>query len=159
VGAAAEDASVDPAPRATPLARTIDVTLRFPDPALPYHFHPVRKRVVRPREDPARVAVSGRAWPFAVAATADLVSTAWALERGGVERNPLFRPGRLDMVAAKLVQVPLIAKLTDVIEGRYPRAGRYLRYAILVIHAAIAAHNVRMGRLAAATAARGVTAR
>jgi hypothetical protein len=45
----------------------------------------------------------------------------------------------------KIVQFPLLAKAIDTLEARHPRLGRPLRWAVLVFHAALAIHNVRMG--------------
>jgi hypothetical protein len=102
----------------------------------------------RPTRPPASLALSGRAWPFALAAAADATTTYWALGRGAYERNPLLVPGRLDVVAVKIIQFPLLTKAIDAVEARHPRLGRHLRWVSLVFHAALAIHNVRMGRSA-----------
>jgi hypothetical protein len=44
-----------------------------------------------------RLESPGRAWPFALAATADAATTYWALAHGGRERNPLLAFGRMDV--------------------------------------------------------------
>ena len=100
----------------------------------------------RPR---VRLASPGRAWPFALAATADAATTYWALARGGAERNPLLALGRADVGMVKMIQFPLLAKALDLIEARHPRLGRHLRWTTLVFHAVLAANNVRLGRFAA----------
>ena len=100
----------------------------------------------RPR---VRLASPGRAWPFALAATADAATTYWALARGGAERNPLLALGRADVGMVKIIQFPLLAKALDLIEARHPRLGRHLRWTTLVFHAVLAANNVRLGRFAA----------
>jgi hypothetical protein len=93
-----------------------------------------------------RLAYSGRAWPFALAATADAVTTHWALGRGASERNPLLAVGRVDLTMAKIVQFPLLALAIDSLEAAHPRWGRVLRWGILAFHAALAVNNVRLGR-------------
>jgi len=95
-----------------------------------------------------RLESPGRAWPFALAATADAATTYWALAHGGRERNPLLAFGRADVGMVKIIQFPLLAKAIDVIEARHPRLGRRLRWATLVFHAVLAVNNVRMGRSA-----------
>ncbi|HEY8152233.1 MAG TPA: hypothetical protein VIK51_25235 [Vicinamibacteria bacterium] len=95
-----------------------------------------------------RLESPGRAWPFALAATADAATTYWALAHGGRERNPLLAFGRVDVGMLKIIQFPLLAKAIDVIEARHPRLGRRLRWATLVFHAVLAVNNVRMGRSA-----------
>ena len=92
-----------------------------------------------------RLESPGRAWPYALAATADAATTYWALARGGVERNPLLGFGRADVGMVKILQFPLIAKALDVIEGRNPRLARRLRWTTLVFHAVLAFNNVRLG--------------
>jgi hypothetical protein len=96
-----------------------------------------------------RLESPGRAWPFALAATADAASTYWALRRGGAEGNPLLGPGRLDIAMVKMAQFPIIAKAVDMVEARNPRLGRRLRWTALVFHAVLAANNVRVGHFAA----------
>jgi hypothetical protein len=93
----------------------------------------------------ARLQYPGRAWPFAVAAAADATTTYWAMGRGASERNPVLALGRLDLGMVKIIQFPLLAKAIDTLEARHPRLGRPLRWAVLVFHAALAIHNVRMG--------------
>jgi hypothetical protein len=100
----------------------------------------------RPR---GRLQSPGRAWPFALAATADAATTYWALARGGAERNPLLAVGRADVGMVKIIQFPLLAKAIDYLEARHPRLGRPLRWTTLVFHAVLAAHNVKIGRGAA----------
>lgn len=93
----------------------------------------------------SRLTYSGRAWPFALAATADAVTTHWALGRGASERNPLLAFGRVDLTMAKIVQFPLLALAIDSLEAVHPRWGRLLRWGILAFHAALAVNNVRLG--------------
>jgi len=108
------------------------------------------ERLTAPSTGPhRRLASPGRAWPFALAATADAATTYWALGRGGAERNPLLAMGRLDVGMVKMAQFPLLAKVVDLVEGRNPRLGRRLRWTTLVFHAVLAANNVRLGRFAA----------
>jgi hypothetical protein len=95
-----------------------------------------------------RLESPGRAWPFALAATADAATTYWALAHGGSERNPLLAPRRLDVGMVKIIQFPLLAKAIDTVEARHPRLGRRLRWATLAFHAVLAVNNVRMGRTA-----------
>lgn len=95
-----------------------------------------------------RLESPGRAWPFALAATADAATTYWALAHGGRERNPLLAFGRVDVGMVKIIQFPLLAKAIDAVEARHPRLGRRLRWATLVFHAVLAVNNVRMGRSA-----------
>jgi hypothetical protein len=90
----------------------------------------------------------GRAWPFALAATADAATTYWALAHGGSERNPLLAFRRVDVGMVKIIQFPLLAKAIDTVEARHPRLGRRLRWATLAFHAVLAVNNVRMGRTA-----------
>ena len=107
-------------------------------------------RLAAPAASPSRRLVSpGRAWPFALAATADAATTYWALGRGGAERNPLLAMGRLDVGMVKMAQFPLLAKVVDLVEGKNPRLGRRLRWTTLIFHAVLAANNVRLGRFAA----------
>jgi hypothetical protein len=105
---------------------------------------------------PARLAYSGRAWPFALGVTADALTTQWAVGRGCFERNPLLGVGRLDIAMVKMVQFPLLAIAVDALERRHPRLGHGLRWATLAFHGALAFHNVRTGLAAGrpATAAR-----
>lgn len=107
------------------------------------------EHLTAPSTSPRRLASPGRAWPFALAATADAATTYWALGRGGAERNPLLAMGRLDVGMVKMAQFPLLAKVVDLVEGRNPRLGRRLRWTTLVFHAVLAANNVRLGRFAA----------
>jgi len=95
-----------------------------------------------------RLQSPGRAWPFALAATADAATTYWALAHGGSERNSLLAFRRIDVGMVKIVQFPLLAKAIDTIEARHPRLGRRLRWATLAFHAVLAVNNVRMGRTA-----------
>jgi hypothetical protein len=95
-----------------------------------------------------RLEAPGRAWPFALAASADAATTYWALAHGGSERNPLLAFLRLDVGMVKIVQFPLLAKAIDTVEARHPRLGRRLRWATLAFHAVLAVNNVRMGRTA-----------
>jgi hypothetical protein len=95
-----------------------------------------------------RLESPGRAWPFALAATADAATTYWALGRGGAERNPLLTLGRADVGMVKMIQFPLLAKVVDMIGARDPRLGRRLRWATLAFHALLAFNNVRLGRMA-----------
>ena len=95
-----------------------------------------------------RLESPGRAWPFALAATADAATTYWALAHGGSERNPLLALRRLDVGMVKIIQFPLLAKAIDTVEARHPRLGRRLRWATLAFHAVLAVNNVRMGRTA-----------
>ena len=96
-----------------------------------------------------RLESPGRAWPFALAATADAATTYWALGRGGAERNPLLTLGRADVGMVKMIQFPLLAKVVDMIGARDPRLGRRLRWATLAFHAVLAFNNVRLGAVAA----------
>ena len=107
------------------------------------------ERLTAPSMSPHRLTSPGRAWPFALAATADAASTYWALRRGGAEGNPLLGPGRLDIAMVKMAQFPIIAKVVDMVEARNPRVGRRLRWTALVFHAVLAVNNVRLGRFAA----------
>lgn len=95
-----------------------------------------------------RLESPGRAWPFALAATADAATTYWALAHGGSERNPLLAFRRVDVGMVKIIQFPLLAKAIDTVEARHPRLGRRLRWATLAFHAVLAVNNVRMGRTA-----------
>jgi len=90
----------------------------------------------------------GRAWPFAVAAAADITTTCWALRRGAYERNPVLGLGGVDLGMAKIIQFPLLAKAIETLEARHPRLGRPLRWAVLAFHAALAINNVRTGLFA-----------
>jgi hypothetical protein len=87
----------------------------------------------------------GRAWPFALAATADAATTYWALGRGGMERNPLLALGHADVGMVKMLQFPLMAKAVDMVAARDPRLGRRLRWTTLAFHALLAFNNVRLG--------------
>jgi hypothetical protein len=95
-----------------------------------------------------RLESPGRAWPFALAVTADAATTYWALAHGGSERNPLLAFRRVDVGMVKIIQFPLLAKAIDTVEARNPRLGRRLRWATLAFHAVLAVNNVRMGRTA-----------
>ena len=95
-----------------------------------------------------RLESPGRAWPFALAATADAATTYWALAHGGSERNPLLAFRRIDVGMVKIIQFPLLAKAIDTVEARHPRLGRRLRWATLAFHAVLAVNNVRIGRTA-----------
>ena len=95
-----------------------------------------------------RLESPGRAWPFALAATADAATTYWALAQGGTERNPVLALGHADVGMVKMLQFPLLAKAVSMVEARDPRLGRRLRWATLVFHAVLAFNNVRLGRMA-----------
>ena len=133
LAAASRVSHEDPSQQALPFAVRVDLTAPS-----------TRARV--------RLESPGRAWPFALAATADAATTYWALSRGGTERNPLLALGRADVGMVKILQFPLLAKAVDMIAARDPRLGRRLRWATLVFHAVLAFNNVRLG---AATAQRG----
>ena len=137
-----------PAPRSLVLAAASRVSHEDPSQqALPFA---VRVDLTAPSTR-ARVRLEspGRAWPFALAATADAATTYWALSRGGTERNPLLALGRADVGMVKILQFPLLAKAVDMIAARDPRLGRRLRWATLVFHAVLAFNNVRLGAAAA----------
>jgi hypothetical protein len=153
---------------------TADPAAPDPDPAAPARDAEPRSLVLAAasrvsREDPSQQALSfavhvdltapstrprvrlespGRAWPFALAATADAATTYWALARGGTERNPLLALGRADVGMVKMLQFPLLAKAVDLVEARDPRLGRRLRWVTLAFHALLAFNNVRLGRMA-----------
>ena len=137
----------DPEPRSLVLAAAARVSHEDPSQqALPFA---VRVDLTAPSTRPrVRLESPGRAWPFALAATADAATTYWALSRGGTERNPLLALGRADVGMVKILQFPLLAKAVDMIAARDPRLGRRLRWATLVFHAVLAFNNVRMGRMA-----------
>ena len=137
-------ASPDPEPRS--LALAAESLVRDGDPSA-FLVHVERVAAPSPLKR-IRLESPGRAWPYALAATADAATTYWALARGGVERNPLLSLGRADVGMVKILQFPLIAKALDVIEGRNPRLGRRLRWTTLVFHAVLAFNNVRLGRAA-----------
>jgi hypothetical protein len=154
---------VDPVDSTVPPARTVD-----PQPQPRSLLLSAESRVLR--EDPSgqsasvlvqveglaspsprrrfRLESPGRAWPFALAATADAATTYWALAHGGSERNPLLAFRRIDVGMVKIIQFPLLAKAIDAVEARHPRLGRRLRWATLAFHALLAVNNVRMGRTA-----------
>jgi hypothetical protein len=137
----------DAEPRSLVLAAASRVNREDPSQqALPFAVHvDLIEPSARPR---VRLESPGRAWPFALAATADAATTYWALGRGGAERNPLLALGRADVGMVKMLQFPLLAKAVDMIGARDPRLGRRLRWATLAFHALLAFNNVRMGRMA-----------
>jgi hypothetical protein len=137
----------DAEPRSLVLAAASRVSREDPSQqALPFAVHvDLTEPSTRPR---ARLESPGRAWPFALAATADAATTYWALAQGGTERNPLLALGRADVGMVKMLQFPLLAKAVDMIEARDPRLGRRLRWVTLAFHALLAFNNVRMGRMA-----------
>ncbi len=137
----------DPQPRSLVLAAASLVSREDPSQqALPFAVHvDLTAPSTRP---PVRLESPGRAWPFALAATADAATTYWALARGGSERNPLLALGRADVGMVKMLQFPLLAKAVDMIEARDPRLGRRLRWVTLAFHALLAFNNVRLGRMA-----------
>jgi hypothetical protein len=139
----------DPEPRSLVLAAAARVSHEDPSQqALPFA---VRVDLTAPStRHRVRLESPGRAWPFALAATADAATTYWALSRGGAERNPLLALGRADVGMVKILQFPLLAKAVDMIEARDPRLGRRLRWVTLAFHALLAFNNVRMGRMAGA---------
>ena len=103
------------------------------------------------RRTPARrgrfgLQFSGRAWPFAVAAAADVASTHWGLGRGGSEKNPFLASGRMDLGMVKIVQFPLLFVAVEALQSTHPRWARQLRWLILAFHGALAVNNVRVGR-------------
>jgi hypothetical protein len=138
----------DPKPRSLSLAAESRVSHEDPSQqAIPF---PVRVDLTAPSTlSRVRLESPGRAWPFALAATADAATTYWALARGGTERNPLLALGRVDVGMVKIIQFPLLAKAVDLIEARDPRLGRRLRWATLAFHALLAFNNVRLGHWAA----------
>ena len=138
------NANADLEPRSLVLAA--ESLVRDGDPS-PFVVHLERPAAPSPLKR-IRLESPGRAWPFALAATADAATTYWALARGGVERNPLLGLGRADIGMVKILQFPLIAKALDVIAGRNPRLARRLRWTTLVFHAVLAFNNVRLGRAA-----------
>jgi len=129
LAAASRVSREDPSQQALPVAAHVDLT----------------QPSTRPR---GRLESPGRAWPFALAATADAATTYWALARGGTERNPLLALGRADVGMVKMLQFPLLAKAVDMVEARDPRLGRRLRWVTLAFHALLAFNNVRLGRMA-----------
>ena len=141
----------DPEPRSLVLAAASRVSREDPS----QQAFPLAVRVDLPAPStPSRVRLEspGRAWPFALAATADAATTYWALAQGGTERNPVLALGHADVGMVKMLQVPLLAKAVDMIEARDARLGRRLRWATLAFHALLAFNNVRLG---AASAQRG----
>jgi hypothetical protein len=139
---------LDPEPRSLVLAAAARVSHENPSQqALPFALRvDLAAPATRPR---VRLESPGRAWPFALAATADAATTYWALSRGGTERNPLLALGHADVGMVKILQFPLLAKAVDMIAARDPRLGRRLRWATLVFHAVLAFNNVRLGAAAA----------
>jgi hypothetical protein len=138
----------DPEPRSLALAAAERVSHEDPgQQAFPFA---VRVDLTAPSTRPrSRLESPGRAWPFALAATADAATTYWALARGGTERNPLLAMGRADVGMVKMLQFPLLAKAVDMIGARDPRLGRRLRWATLAFHALLAFNNVRLGAMSA----------
>jgi hypothetical protein len=137
-----------PEPRSQSLSQAAESRIRDEDPSRSIAIQV--ERLTAPATAPShRLASPGRAWPFALAATADAATTYWALGRGGAERNPLLAMGRLDVGMVKMAQFPLLAKAVDLVEGKNPRLGRRLRWTTLIFHAVLAANNVRLGRFAA----------
>ncbi|HUG55063.1 MAG TPA: hypothetical protein VMR21_15760 [Vicinamibacteria bacterium] len=146
LGAEPHPTSLESRPR--PLALAVDARIQREDVRKQSLFVPrVEGLVVPPARTPG-LEFSGRSWPFALAAAADATTTYWALGRGAHERNPLLAAGRLDVVMVKLVQFPLLSKAIGAVEARHPRLGRHLRWVSLAFHAALAFHNLRMGRSA-----------
>jgi len=149
---AAHEAPTGPAaPTASPEPRSLflaaESRVRDEDPSKSIALQV--ERLAAPSTSPrSRLSSPGRAWPFALAATADAATTYWALGRGGTERNPLLSLGRADVGMMKMLQFPLLAKAVDMIEARDARLGRRLRWATLAFHALLAFNNVRMGRMA-----------
>jgi hypothetical protein len=138
----------DPAPRSLLIAAESRVNHEDPSQqALPFA---ARVDLTAPSTRPrVRLESPGRAWPFALAATADAATTYWALSRGGAERNPLLSLGRADVGMVKMLQFPLLAKAVSMVEAKDPRLGRRLRWATLVFHAVLAFNNVRLGAVSA----------
>ena len=144
---AASAPAPDPEPRSLVLAA--ESRVRHEDPSQQTFALAVRVDLPAPSTlSRVHLESPGRAWPFALAATADAATTYWALARGGAERNPLLALGHEDVGMVKIIQFPLIAKAVDMIEARDPRLGRRLRWATLAFHALLAFNNVRMGRTA-----------
>jgi hypothetical protein len=140
--------AADPEPRSLLIAAESRVNHEDPgQQSMPFaaRFDRLTAPSTAPR---TRLASPGRAWPFALAATADAATTYWALSRGGAERNPLLALGRADVGMVKMLQFPLLAKAVDMIAARDPRLGRRLRWATLAFHALLAFNNVRLGRMA-----------
>jgi hypothetical protein len=148
------DSTVPPAPTVDPQPRSLllsaESRVRREDPHEQSASVLVRaERLASPSPRRRfRLESPGRAWPFALAATADAATTYWALAHGGSERNPLLAFRRLDVGMVKTIQFPLLAKAIDTVEVRHPRLGRRLRWATLAFHAVLAVNNVRMGRTA-----------
>jgi hypothetical protein len=148
------DSTVPPAPTVDPQPRSLllsaESRVRREDPSGQSARVLVRsERLASPSPRRRfRLESPGRAWPFALAATADAATTYWALAHGGSERNPLLAFRRIDVGMVKIIQFPLLAKAIDTVEARHPRLGRRLRWATLVFHAVLAVNNVRMGRTA-----------
>jgi hypothetical protein len=140
--------AVDPPPRSLFLSAESRVLREDPSELSASVLAAVDRRTPFSTRRRFRLESPGRAWPFALAATADAATTYWALAHGGRERNPLLAFGRVDVGMVKIIQFPLLAKAIDVIEARHPRLGRRLRWATLVFHAVLAVNNVRMGRSA-----------
>jgi hypothetical protein len=148
------DSTVPPAPTVDPQPRSLllsaESRVRREDPSGQSARVLVRsERLASPSPRRRfRLESPGRAWPFALAATADAATTYWALAHGGSERNPLLAFRRVDVGMVKIIQFPLLAKAIDTVEARHPRLGRRLRWATLAFHAVLAVNNVRMGRTA-----------
>ncbi len=142
--------TVDPQPQPRSLLLSAESRVRREDPSGQSASVLVRaERLASPSPRRRfRLESPGRAWPFALAATADAATTYWALAHGGSERNPLLAFRRIDVGMVKIIQFPLLAKAIDAVEARHPRLGRRLRWATLVFHAVLAVNNVRMGRSA-----------
>jgi hypothetical protein len=139
--------ALEPEPRSLVLAAESRVS--HEDPGQQAISFAVRVDLTAPSgRSRVRLESPGRAWPFALAATADAATTYWALGRGGAERNPLLALGRADVGMVKMIQFPLLAKVVDMIGARDPRLGRRLRWATLAFHALLAFNNVRLGRMA-----------
>jgi hypothetical protein len=152
---AAPDPAPAPAPAPEPRSLVLAAESRISqeDPSQQAILLAVRVDLTTPStRSHSRLESPGRAWPFALAATADAATTYWALGRGGAERNPLLAMGRADVGMVKMIQFPLLAKVVDLIGARDPRLGRRLRWATLAFHAVLSFNNVRMG---AASAQRG----
>jgi hypothetical protein len=140
-------APMDPQPRSLFLAAESRISREAPSPLSVNVFAQLEETSPSARRR-VRLESPGRAWPFALAATADAATTYWALAHGASERNPLLALGRVDVGMVKIIQFPLLAKAIDVVEARHPRLGRRLRWATLVFHAVLAVNNVRMGHSA-----------
>jgi hypothetical protein len=145
-----EPAAPAPAPEPRSLVLAAESRVSHEDPGQQATSFAVRVDLTAPSgRSRVRLESPGRAWPFALAATADAATTYWALGRGGAERNPLLALGRADVGMVKMIQFPLLAKVVDLIGARDPRLGRRLRWATLAFHAVLALNNVRLGAAAA----------